>query len=242
VTQGIRRPRPGGRASVMRALAKARPARLDPAAPPSVSWPPASHFTQLTRPRTAMSHPDASIRADRNRRPGRPQSPARPHQPRGSRLRPLRLKVLAAVSSAVAVGAVLILAVTLGGGPAQRPGRPGTPGHDRRSGTQVRGTAIRFQRLQLIRPWHGRIEFGIRGGVVYLTGFAITEAKSSTAITVLPPPIRPRAPLDIPIAAVPATALTMRITPDGLVLLLSGPRVSHVSQIWLSGVSFPLRS
>jgi len=59
---------------------------------------------------------------------------------------------------------------------------------------------------------------------------------------VLPPSIRRRPRLDIPIAAVPAAALTIQITPDGQVLLLSGPRASHTGQIWLSGVSFPLGS
>ena len=241
MTQGIRGPRPGGRAKLMRALANARPTRLDPAAPPAISWPSASHFTQLARPPTATSHSDAGTRAAGNRRPRRQQPPARPpHQSLGPS--PLRRKLLAAVSSAVAMSAVLVLALTLAGGQAQRPDRPATPDHDRRSHTQIGDTAIRFQRLLLIAPWHGRIEFGVRAGVVYLTGFATIHGRSSTAITVLPPSIRPRARLYIPIAAVPAAVLTMQITPGGLVLLRSDPRVSHAGQIWLSGVSFPVRS
>ena len=233
--QGIRGPRADRRAKLMRALAEAKPTRLDPAAPPPVIWPPASHFTELAGPRPASTSPDASTRAGQDRRPAPRQSPARRHRP--PEPSPLRHKVLAAVSSAVAISAVLALAVTLGRGHDQQPAPPPTSHH-----VQPSVNPIRFQTLPLTRPWHGRIRFGVRAGVVYLAGFATIQARSSAAITVLPASVRPLTRLDIPIAAVPAAALTIQITPGGLVLLMSGHGVFHVGQIWLSGVSFPIRS
>ncbi len=77
-TRGRRR---GGKAKLMRALAQVKPTRLDPAAPPSASWPPASYFTQQAQSRPASS-PDASARTVVGRRPGQARSPARPHRPR----------------------------------------------------------------------------------------------------------------------------------------------------------------
>ena len=245
--QGIRGPRADRRAKLMRALAEAKPTRLDPAAPPPVIWPPASHFTEPAGPRPASTSPDASTRAGRNRRPAPRQSSARRHWP--PEPSPLRHKVLAAVSSAVAISAVLALAVTLGRGHDQQPARPATSHHKQQPGppptshdVQPSINPIRFQALPLTRPWHGRIRFGVRAGVVYLAGFATIQARSSAAITVLPASVRPLTRLDIPIAAVPAAALTIQITPGGLVLLMSGHGVFHVGQIWLSGVSFPIRS
>lgn len=236
--QSLRRPRRRARASLARKLASARPARLDPDAPPSVSWPPASHFTQLPRTPVATSRPHRNTLADRHAKPGRPVSGGRPPQP--PRPSTLRHKVLAATSAAVAISAVLTLAVISGGSHAQQPGRPAVSGHNR--GTHPSDTLIRFQPLPLISPWHGNVEYGIQDGVVYLTGFAVLDTGSGTAITVLPWSIRPRSQLDIPIAATPLAALTLQITPNGLVRTLAVPKLLHTSRIWLSGVKFPLRS
>jgi hypothetical protein len=146
------------------------------------------------------------------------------------------------MSSAVAISAVLILAVMAGAGHAQRPGRPAASGHDQRRGTHPRDNRIRFQQLPLDRPWRGHVEYGVQGGVVYLTGFATVHTGGGTIITVLPQSIRPHAQLDIPIAATPAAALTIQISPNGLVRIQMVPKILHVDRIWLSGVSFPVLS
>lgn len=231
--QGLRRPRRQIRASLARQLARARPARLDPDAPPPVSWPPASHFTQQPRTPAATSRPHEDTPADRSTQPRPPESRGR--SPRPPAPTTLRRKLLAATSSAIAISAVLTLTVLIAGrhaGPSGRPGR----------GTHPQDTLIRFQPLPLIPPWSGRVEYGIRDGVVYLTGFATRHPGTGSAITVLPQSIRPRSQLDILIAATPAAVLTLQITPEGLVRTLAVPKALHTSRIWLSGVKFPLRS
>jgi hypothetical protein len=234
----VRQPRQPARAKFTRELARTRPKRLDPDAPPSVIWPPPTQFTQLPRPPATTSHPAASAR--RSRRLRRPPPSPRPTRPSGPGT--LRRKLLSAVSSALAISAVLTFAVTIGGEQGHKAGRSATSGHNQRGGTPSGNAPISFQRLPLIRPWRGRIEFGIRDGVVYLTGFAAIHASSSTAITILPSSIRPRTQLDLPVAAAPIAALTIQITPTGIVRALLGSQVVHVDRIWLSGVSFPIRN
>lgn len=236
--QGLRRPRRQIRASLTRQLARVRPARLDPDAPPPVSWPPASHFTQQPRMPAATSRPHEDTPPGRNTQPLRRESRGRPPRPPGHAT--LRRKLLTATSSAVAISAVLTLAVLAAGSHAGPPGRPAPSGHHR--GTHPGDTLIRFQPLPLTPPWRGRVEYGIQDGVVYLTGFATRHPGTGSAITVLPQSIRPRSQLDIPIAATPAAVLTLQITPEGLVQTLAGPKALHPSRIWLSGVKYPLRS
>jgi hypothetical protein len=237
VKQSVRRSRRRAWAKLTRELAGARPTRLDPAVPPTVSWPPASHFAQLPSRPAATSQSRASFTANGNRQASRPEG--RVPQARPSGPSPLRRKLLAAVSSVVAISTALTIAVLIGGSHVQRPGQSATSGHDQRRGTGPGDTRMRFRQLPLIRPWRGHVEYGIRGGIVYLAGFAAVHADSGTAITVLPQSIRPRAKLDLPVATNPLAVITIQITPDGVVRTLALPKGLHVSRIWLSGVSFP---
>lgn len=230
--QSVRGSRWRGAVSLTRRLARVRPTRLDAAAPPSVSWPPASHFTQLPRPPAATSHADARNSADGNRQPGRPPSPAPPEP--GTRWH----KLLAAVSSAVAISAVLICTVMLTGGPARRPGQSTASGR----APQTSDSPARLQPLRLTRARGGRAGYVVRDGVVYLTGFVAVHSRSGTEIAVLPPTVRPRTRLYFPVAATPAGTLAIQVSSSGVVRLLSNPAASHISRIWLSGVKFPVGS
>jgi hypothetical protein len=213
----------GGR-GVMESLARARPRRLDADLAHQGTWPDARYFTDAAEPcpGDGATPPAGSAR--------RPASIAKvaPWAAPGNR------KLIAAMSSAIATGAVvaIVLAGARGVVPSDGPAATRTA----HSGAG----RITFHDLRLHGHWRGRLDYGVSEGVVYLAGSAGSSRGDHISMTTLPPGVRPIRQLHLTVNLGRVGVGVVQVMPDGQVsVFASGNDFTFVS---LDGVEFPLGS
>jgi hypothetical protein len=212
---------------VMDLLTRARPAVLDADVAQRSAWPRAGHIVEAADRAAddvgSQRHPSASATAGPLARPG-------------SR------KLLAAVASAIATGAVaaVVLAVASGVLPFGGTTTPRSPRVTASSG----GGAIRIalHDLRLHGHWRGRLEYGVGNGVVYLAGTAGTSNGVHVSMATLPPGVRPARQLDLTVNLGGTGMGVIQVTPDGQISVFAAGNGNHLSFVSLDGVSFPLGS
>jgi hypothetical protein len=202
-------------------LGAARPASLDVSPSERAAWPTAEDLIAAS----GQAQPDDEPRRAARRWPRRSRLAGLlrlARQPAGQD----RRKLIGAISSAVLMAAVIVVAVLVSMSIAGPPRHHGQP-----------STAHSLHSLPLLGSWHGSISYAVRHGVVYLVGSAAAEASGNPGpIAVLPVGARPATPVIAVVVVGSAGDGAVRVSRNGQISTFSAYRGG--TSVSVSGVSF----
>jgi hypothetical protein len=115
---------------------------------------------------------------------------------------------------------------------------------------QLPATKIAFHRLKLINGWQssqnafdtGNPAYGIRDGIVYLSGSVHQAKVGNTEFAVLPKGARPTHDLYLTVYTFQGTTGTLRVEPNGQLLAISSTNTASQDYTSLAAVCFPVNS